>query len=156
MDDHQPNGSEISPLAAAVCSCFRPDGVSVGLNLDYRPCGQAPLPTQPSLQAAGSHMGKEVEVIEGSLYSIQPSRITHFTSDIKLSDRVTPLLQTGTSLSQSGSLSHGTGESMRRIFNPSLDRKGHSCHDILLLPERLCLEDCCAPCEDYGMYRVSV
>lgn len=43
MRDHQPNLSVLSPLAAAVCSGFYPDGVSVELNSDYIPRGQPDL-----------------------------------------------------------------------------------------------------------------
>lgn len=37
--DHQPDCCELGPLAAMVCSCFYPDGVTVGLNSDHSPCG---------------------------------------------------------------------------------------------------------------------
>lgn len=53
------------------------------------------------------------------------------------------------SFNHSGVLSHGRSGSM--------DRKGSSYHDMLLLHERLYLEECCVPCRSccsMGVYHV--
>ena len=54
-----------------------------------------------------------------------------------------PLLKMGLSLGYHGSLSHARDGWMEHILNSSLDGKGRSYHDTLLLCERVYLEECC-------------
>lgn len=87
MLNHQLNCSEPSPLATVVHSCFHPDGASVGLNSDTVHVDQTQLYTRHQWAATATGVG----AFGGSAPAF-----------LEASGRDTPLLQAGTSLSQSG------------------------------------------------------
>ena len=84
---HQPNLSEFSTLAAVVHSCFHPDGASVGLNSDTVHVDWTHLYTRHQWAATAIGVG----AFGGSAPAF-----------LEASGRNAPLLQAGTSLSQSG------------------------------------------------------
>lgn len=141
MSDHQPMGSEFSPLATMVHSYFHPNGVSVGQNSNCSLCGLFAPTLYLYILASGEFPPLSFYRLQGlteeqgwGLYILLQCPVAPTYLQTVIAGQGHPLPQTDMPLSQCGSLSHGRRRLMEHVFNLSLNRKGNSYYDMLSLP----------------------